>query len=122
MKQLVPNVILNWERMGGESEEVQKINALVTSAFLGIRDFPADECLTEAQVILTHFMAEPPEDAPNPWKDRARAHLRVMFAEGVDGKGGRVKLPQFHDAVDDTVERIEALLKGGPWPDRPVLL
>ena len=116
---MIKNVMLDWKEMEGDTDEVRKLNSLLTSAFIGTQDIPSDECLTHAQALLGHFHA-PVGDKP--WSEGTRDYLRSMFAEGFNGKGERVRLAQFDPAVDDAVTRAEAIIKGGPWPDRLVVV
>ena len=42
---------LSWEEMEGDTEEMQKINSLLTSEFIGSHNMPSDECLTYAEYL-----------------------------------------------------------------------
>ncbi len=44
-----------WQDMDGETPVVQKINSYITCAFILSQDMPADECLSEARVIVNKF-------------------------------------------------------------------
>jgi hypothetical protein len=114
---MVPNVVVNWREMEGESIEIQMLNALITSAHVGSMDMPADECLTHARAVLAMFHAD------GDWKPKVVAYLKSMFATGVNGKTGDSRsIPSMEPACVTTADRMGVLLRGGPWPDRLVLV
>ncbi|OHD21615.1 MAG: hypothetical protein A2Y38_02235 [Spirochaetes bacterium GWB1_59_5] len=50
---LVSNPIENWQQMAGATELQQKLNALLTERLIASEDIPADECLSEAEMLET---------------------------------------------------------------------
>lgn len=116
MSRMVANVVVEWEKMAGESPEVRKLNSLLTHEFIGTHDFPADECLTEARELLAFWLSD-----EGTWKAKATAYLVSQFGEATNLKGHRMAAPKGYDAVcAGVVDRAERVLRGGNWPDRPV--
>ena len=53
---MVEDVVKNWKQMEGETNEIKRLNSLLTATFI-MNDCPADECLSEAQHIVALFNA-----------------------------------------------------------------
>ena len=119
---MVANVAVDWEKMAGTTDDVRKLNALLTAAFIGVHDMPADECLNVAVEVLKLSVAEKDDDTPDVWKTRGAKHVHTMFATGTNRKGEVHVFHQEAAIVPDVVDRIERVLNGGPWPDRPILV
>tara|TARA_Y100000310_G_scaffold279517_1_gene298679 strand:- start:11743 stop:12093 length:351 start_codon:yes stop_codon:yes gene_type:complete len=114
---MVKNVLLDWEEMEGESVEVKLLNALLTSVFIGVRDIPADECVTHARAVLAMYHAE------EEWKPKVVAYLKSMFATGTNLKTGeRVKLSEYDNACVEAAERMGPILRASSLPDKLVLV
>jgi len=110
---MVKNVVVNWQQMDGSTDLVKQLNSLLTSTFIGKHDYPSDECFDHATTVLALFHSK--ED----WKPKVVEYLRSMFAKGVNTKTGKTRpIPSMYLACDVAADRIERLLRGGPWPDR----
>ncbi len=112
---MVANVLVNWRDMAGESVEVQLLNALITSVFIGARDMPSDECLTAALEVLALYHAE------DEWKPKVVTYLKSQFATGTNLKTGEVvDLPSYDASCVEAAERMGPILAASTLPDRLV--
>ena len=48
---LVKNPEENWDKMAGDTDQIKKLNGILTSRAVDIGEAPNDECLTEAHII-----------------------------------------------------------------------
>lgn len=112
---MVANVMVDWRKMDGDTDEIKKLNSLLTSALVGSRDIPADECLEHAKVVMGFWLTGEPN-----WALQSEKYLKTMFAVGHTQSGETVNLPETTKLVMATVERAKALLNSGRWPDRLV--
>ena len=109
---IVEDVVKNWKQMEGETDEIKRLNSLLTATFI-MNGCPADECLTEARHIAALFRTE------SDWKEKTVAYLRSTFATGytlADLKYPPAKskpIPHMYPACDKAADRIEALLQDG---------
>lgn len=112
---MVANVMVDWREMDGDTDEIKKLNSLLTSSLIGNRDIPADECLEHAKVVMGFWLT----GAEN-WALQSERYLKTMFAVGHKLDGTSEPMPQFYPLIMETVERARRLLNSGRWPDRLV--
>jgi len=107
---MVSDVVVAWAEMDGENDEQKKLNSLLTDEFILRTDMPANECLSEARAIRAFWRAAD----GGQWRRQAEEFLLQQFARDDEGRLASKALEAKCRAV---VERIDALLHGGPWPD-----
>lgn len=52
VKYITPTEPFPWHEMDGETELEQRINAYLTTKFVGTSEIPSDECLDEAKEVI----------------------------------------------------------------------
>lgn len=108
---MVEDVVKNWKQMEGATDEIKRLNSLLTATFV-MNDCPADECLAEARHIAALFRAGVD------WKAETVKYLRSMFATSykladVNRQAEPSPIPGAYPACDKAADRIEALFKDG---------
>lgn len=101
MKTMVHNPTRDWHFMEGYTDEVKKINALITHDQVLASDAPSDECLTEAEWVSN--MEE---------QSDIEAFLINMFARTDEGEPLGEK---WEAACRRTASRV-MWVKSGKWP------
>ena len=101
----VPHVLLNWERLEGETLELKKLNSLLVSELHGVHEAPQRRFVDHAETIHQFFLS----NLPN-WEILAAEYLSLHFDDA-----------DFNETLL-LAERAKNILTEGRWPDRLFLV
>ena len=96
----VPHVLLDWERLEGETLELKKLNSLLVSELHGVHDAPKRGFVDHAETVHHFFLS----NLPN-WDLLAADYLAGHFED-----------KSFSDMLRLTA-RAEKIISEGRWPD-----
>lgn len=108
---MVEDVLLQWEEMEGATWRHRQVNAVLTALFIDFHNVPADECHSEAVVVLGLQGIV----AAGEWERRVLWFLKERFAAGRDDKGKPVTFPEMEPACEAAARMVDALCESlGP--------
>lgn len=111
---MVGNVVVDWQQMAGETEDIRRLNSLLTSELVDPANMPDDECLEEAHQVMALYLAN--VDGSENWKHNVCSYLISQFAKDEQGNYLSTKMEKASKLI---IGRIERVLTTGRWPDRP---
>jgi len=85
MPKMVDDVLVHWDQMTGKTDLHKQVNALLTAMMILRHDVPADECESEAAVVLG-FQGMV---AAGEWEMRVLWFLKERFAVFKSADGGK---------------------------------
>lgn len=102
--------VVDASTMDGDTHAERDVNALLTCLFVGRRDLPADECLSEARHILSNRLVDADLDeylvqqfGPNRRANATRTYGEIRQCGSVS----------YRDDHPDTIQIIEDYARGG---------
>lgn len=102
---IVSNAMVEWQEMSGSSDDLKKLNSLLTSVFVGVRDVTSDACVDHAKVVLEFFIS-----SASKWQHLSAEYLKKSFPESSMNE------------CQSAIQRATGILWGQHWPDRFVVV